>query len=70
MNVTERRSEWKRFVLWGLVALSVVVAGEFVGAQPGKLADREGLSNALGILAGFAHPDFSPDFLARIGTCQ
>ena len=67
MNATERRNEWKRFALWGAIALSVAVASEFVGAEPGKLADREGLSNALGILAGFAHPDLSPDFLKRIG---
>jgi phosphonate transport system permease protein len=67
MNATERRNEWQRFALWGAIALSVVVAGEYVGAEPGKLADREGLANALGVLAGFAHPDVSPDFLARIG---
>lgn len=72
MNATElqasRRAEWRRFLLWGGIALSAVVAGEYVGVDPSKLVDRDGLNNAMGILAGFAKPDFSADFIQRIAS--
>lgn len=63
----ERRGEWQRFALWSLVGLSAIVATEYVGADPRKLADREGLQNAMGILSGFVNPDLSNDFLTRVG---
>lgn len=63
----DRRGEWRRFALWTLVGLSAVVAMEYVGADASKLADREGLQNALNILSGFVHPDLSNDFLTRVG---
>lgn len=72
MNAIElqarRRVEWRRFMVWGGIALSAVVAGQYVGADPSKLVDRDGLSNAVGILSGFARPDFSADFVQRIAS--
>jgi phosphonate transport system permease protein len=68
MNATDRRAEWRRYALWAAIALSAVVATEYVGADPSKLADREGLSNAMDIVSGFAHPDLSAEFVQRIGT--
>lgn len=68
MNAIDRRAEWRRYALWAAIALSAVVATEYVGADPSKLADREGLSNAMDIVSGFAHPDLSAEFVQRIGT--
>jgi phosphonate transport system permease protein len=67
MNATERRGEWKRFSLWGLIAISALIAVEYVDADFSKLVDRTGVANALEIVSGFAHPDFSTEFLLRIG---
>ncbi|HEX5683959.1 MAG TPA: ABC transporter permease subunit [Ideonella sp.] len=67
MNATDRRAEWRRFALWAAIALSAVVATEYVGADPTKLADREGLANAMDIVSGFANPDLSAEFVQRIG---
>lgn len=64
----DRRAEWRRFALWGAIALSAVVAGEYVGIEPSKLVDRDGLNNAMGILSGFANPDLSADFVQRIAS--
>lgn len=66
MNATSRAAEWRRYALWSGIALSVVVAAEFVGADPAKLLDRDGWSNATEVLSGFAHPDLSGEFLRRI----
>jgi phosphonate transport system permease protein len=66
MNATSRAAEWRRYGLWSGIALSVVVATEFVGADPARLLDRDGWSNAVEVLSGFAHPDLSADFLRRI----
>lgn len=68
MNAIDRRAEWKRFGLWTAIALSAVMAIEFVDADPRKLADRDGVANALSILSGFANPDLSREFLLRIGA--
>lgn len=67
-NNMDRRAEWRRFVLWGAIAVSAVVAAEYVGADPSKLADRDGLNNALGVVSGFAHPDLSTEFVQRIAS--
>lgn len=63
-----RRGAWQRFGRWSAIALSIVLAGAHVGADPGKLIDRDGLSNAVDVLSGFANPDFSADFVQRIAS--
>jgi phosphonate transport system permease protein len=68
MNGIDRSAERKRFAIWSAIAVSAVVAAEFVGADPSKLVDRDGLSNAASLLSGFANPDFSKEFLQRIGA--
>lgn len=66
MNGFEPQTAWRRYVLGGVILLSVVWALQLLGANPAKLLDREGLENAMSIVSGFAHPDFTPDFLRRI----
>jgi phosphonate transport system permease protein len=65
-NGFDRRLELRRYGLWLAVAISVAVCLELTNAQPSKLFDADGLANAGAILQGFAHPDFSADFLVRV----
>jgi phosphonate transport system permease protein len=65
-SASERSRRLRQYWLWLAIALSVVVCLELTHAQPGKLLDRDGLSNAGEILKGFLHPDTSSDFLTRV----
>lgn len=65
-SASERSRRLRQYGLWLAIALSVVVCLELTHAQPGKLLDRDGLSNAGEILKGFLHPDLSGDFLTRV----
>ena len=65
-SASERTRGLRQYWLWLGVALSVAVCMELTHAQPGKLFDRDGLSNAGDILSGFVHPDVSVDFLTRV----
>jgi len=44
----------------------VLVTGWYSGTEPARLADRDGLSNVVEMLAALLQPDMSPGFLARI----
>ena len=56
----------QRFLVWAAIAVSAAIATRFTGADFRRLADKDGIANAMNILSGFAHPDLSPDFLQRI----
>jgi phosphonate transport system permease protein len=66
MNEFDRKAEFKRYLIWFAIALSVVIFGEITRVRPSALFDSEGITNAGRILSGFLHPDLSPDFLVRI----
>ena len=57
---------WRRYALWLVIAVSVLVCLQLTHAQPSKLFDRDGLRNASDILSSLLHPDLSRDFLARV----
>lgn len=65
-SASERIRHLRPYWLWLAITLSVAVCLEWTHAQPGKLLDRDGLSNAGAILSGFLRPDVSLDFLARV----
>ncbi|MBC7699381.1 ABC transporter permease subunit [Aquabacterium sp.] len=67
-SASERTRHLRQYWLWLALALSVAVCLELTHAQPGKLLDRDGLSNAGDILSGFLRPDVSADFLTRVWT--
>lgn len=60
-----RQARW-RFAGWLAIALSGLLCLSLTGADLRRLLDADGLRNAGEILSGFAHPDFSADFLARV----
>jgi len=62
----ERQARLRQYALYVLIGLSGWLCLALTGAQPGKLFDSDGLRNAGEILSGMAHPDVSPDFLARV----
>ncbi|MEN9866813.1 MAG: hypothetical protein RL748_2403, partial [Pseudomonadota bacterium] len=66
MSAIEPQIAWRRYVLAALVLLSTWWAMQLLGADLGKLLDRDGLGNAMSIVSGFAHPDLSAEFLRRI----
>ncbi|WP_290876907.1 ABC transporter permease [Aquabacterium sp.] len=63
-----RRAMWQRNLVWLLIGLSGWLCLHLTGADPGKLWDADGVRNAADIFSGLAHPDTSPDFLARVLT--
>jgi phosphonate transport system permease protein len=63
---TERPSPARPFAIGLGLAASVLACLLLTHAQPGKLFDRDGLSNAGALLGGLLHPDLSPDFLMRV----
>jgi phosphonate transport system permease protein len=66
MNAIEPRTVWRPYVIAILVLFTCWWALHLLGADLGKLFDREGLNNATSIVSGFAHPDLSAEFLRRI----
>lgn len=60
-----RQARW-RFAGWLAIALSGLLCLSLTGADLRRLLDADGLRNAGEILSGFAHPDLSADFLARV----
>lgn len=66
MSEFDRIAEWKRYLVWFAVAISLVICADLTAVKPGLLFDKEGLANAGNLLRGFVHPDFSQDYLLRI----
>ena len=71
MNASEglqraHRERWRHHLIWLLIGLSGWLCLHATGADPGKLWDADGVRNAADIFSGLAHPDTSPDFLARV----
>lgn len=62
----ERQAHWRQYAMWLLIGLSGWLCLALTGAHPTKLFDQDGLRNAGDIFSGMAHPDVSPDFLARV----
>lgn len=62
----ERQAHWRQYAMWLLIGLSGWLCLALTGAHPAKLFDQDGLRNAGDIFSGMAHPDVSPDFLARV----
>ncbi|MFT7625344.1 MAG: ABC-type phosphate/phosphonate transport system permease subunit, partial [Myxococcota bacterium] len=46
--------------------LLLVWSAQTADLRPGALLDERGQANALELLEGFTHPDFTPDFVERI----
>lgn len=66
MSEFDRKAEFRRYLVWFAIALSVVIFAELTHVRPSALFDSEGITNAGHVLSGFLRPDLSPDFLVRI----